>query len=84
MKTFRKIYWLVIVIMIVFQLQIVNAQYAEDALRYSQLGLGISARQLGMGQRIYAALWTHPRGFRHAEEDSQRLRQMVRPRGGGE
>jgi long-subunit fatty acid transport protein len=69
MKTFRKIYWLVIVIMIVFQLQIVNAQYAEDALRYSQLGLGISARQLGMGNATvggvndYSALFWNPAGL---------------------
>ena len=49
MKTFRKTYWLVILIVVGLQIQIVNAQYAEDALRYSQLGLGVSARDLGMG-----------------------------------
>jgi long-subunit fatty acid transport protein len=69
MKTFRKIYWLVIVMMIGLQIQLVNAQYAEDALRYSQLGLGLSARDLGMGNATvggvndYSALFWNPAGL---------------------
>jgi long-chain fatty acid transport protein len=69
MKTFRKKYWLVIVMMIGFQIQLANAQFAEDALRYSQLGLGVSARQLGMGNATvggvndYSALFWNPAGL---------------------
>ena len=69
MKTFRKIYLLVFLIMIGSQTQLVNAQYAEDALRYSQLGLGVSARQLGMGNATvggvndYSALFWNPAGL---------------------
>jgi len=52
MKTFRKIYWLVIVMMIGFQIQTVNAQYAEDALRLSQFGSSVGARIAGMGNTV--------------------------------
>jgi long-subunit fatty acid transport protein len=69
MKTGGKKYWLFILIIMGFQIQIVNAQYAEDALRYSQLGLGVSARQLGMGNATvggvndYSALFWNPAGL---------------------
>ncbi|MCX6120605.1 MAG: outer membrane protein transport protein [Ignavibacteriales bacterium] len=69
MKTFRKTYWLVILMIIGLQIQPVNAQFAEDALRYSQLGLGVSARQLGMGNATvggvddYSALFWNPAGL---------------------
>jgi long-subunit fatty acid transport protein len=69
MKTFRKIYWLVIVIMIVFQLQLVNAQYAEDALRYSQFSSSVGARSEGMGNTVvgvaddFSALFGNPAGL---------------------
>jgi long-subunit fatty acid transport protein len=69
MKKFRKIYGLAILMMIGFQIQSVNAQYAEDALRYSQLGLGVGARELGMGNATvggvndYSALFWNPAGL---------------------
>jgi long-subunit fatty acid transport protein len=69
MKKFRKIYGLAILMMIGFQIQLVNAQYAEDALRYSQLGLGVGARELGMGNATvggvndYSALFWNPAGL---------------------
>jgi len=54
MKMIQKIFILVIVL--VLGLQALQAQYAEDALRYSQLGLGVSARELGMAMRPLEAL----------------------------
>ncbi|HTP80209.1 MAG TPA: outer membrane protein transport protein [Bacteroidota bacterium] len=45
------------------------AQYAEDALRFSQFGLGVSARSLGMGNATigvandFSALFTNPAGL---------------------
>ena len=53
----------------IFSLQGLHAQYAEDALRYSQLGLGVGARQLGMGNATvgrvddYSALFWNPAGL---------------------
>ena len=50
-------------------IQITQAQYAEDALRYSQLGLGVGARELGMGNATvggvndYSALFWNPAGL---------------------
>jgi len=49
-------------------LQALQAQYAEDALRYSQLGLGVSARELGWVTRPlwcydYSALFWNPAGL---------------------
>ena len=69
MKTLERKYWLVILMMIGLQIQVAKAQYAEDALRYSQLGLGVSARQLGMGDATvggvsdYSALFWNPAGL---------------------
>jgi long-chain fatty acid transport protein len=66
MKTFR-IYWLTIFFLIGFQ--IAKPQFAEDALRYSQLGLGVGARELGMGNATvggvndYSALFWNPAGL---------------------
>jgi long-subunit fatty acid transport protein len=46
-----------------------QAQLAEDALRYSQLGLGVGARELGMGDATvggvndYSALFWNPAGL---------------------
>ena len=56
-------------ILVTVGIQITQAQYAEDALRYSQLGLGVSARQLGMGDATvggvndYSALFWNPAGL---------------------
>ncbi len=67
MKMIQKIFILVIVL--VLGLQALQAQYAEDALRYSQLGLGVSARELGMGNATvggvndYSALFWNPAGL---------------------
>jgi long-subunit fatty acid transport protein len=53
----------------IFVAQTSQAQYAEDALRYSQLGLGVGARQLGMGNATvggvddYSALFWNPAGL---------------------
>ena len=69
MKTFCKIYWLVIVMMIGFQIQTVNAQYAEDVLRLSQFGSSVGARSQGMGNTVvgvaddYSALFGNPAGL---------------------
>jgi hypothetical protein len=69
MKTFRETYWLIVIMVFGFQVQSMNAQLAEDALRYSQLGLGVSARQLGMGNATvggvndYSALFWNPAGL---------------------
>jgi long-subunit fatty acid transport protein len=69
MKTLGRKYWLIILILLGLQIQVVKAQYAEDALRYSQLGLGVSARQLGMGNATvggvndYSALFWNPAGL---------------------
>jgi len=62
-----QICWLVILVTIGFQ--IIQAQLAEDALRYSQLGLGVGARELGMGNATvggvndYSALYWNPAGL---------------------
>ncbi|HEY6951665.1 MAG TPA: hypothetical protein VI758_04615, partial [Bacteroidota bacterium] len=46
-----------------------SAQYAEDALRFSQYGLGVGARSLGMGDAAvgsvndYASLFWNPAGL---------------------
>ncbi len=56
-------------ILITIGLQITQAQFAEDALRYSQLGLGVGARELGMGNATvggvndYSALFWNPAGL---------------------
>jgi long-subunit fatty acid transport protein len=66
MKTVR-IFWLIIAVTI--GLQGAYAQLIEDALRYSQLGLGVGARQLGMGNAAvggvddYSALFWNPAGL---------------------
>jgi hypothetical protein len=66
MKTVR-IFWLIIAVTI--GLQGAYAQLIEDALRYSQLGLGVGARQLGMGNATvggvddYSALFWNPAGL---------------------
>ena len=68
MKTFQK-YWLVVLMLIGFQIRFVDAQNTEDAIRYSQLGLGVSAQQLGMGNAAvggvndYSALFWNPAGL---------------------
>ena len=67
MKMIQKIF--VLVIVLILGLQTIQAQYAEDALRYSQLGLGVSARELGMGNATvggvndYSALFWNPAGL---------------------
>jgi len=67
MKMIQKIF--VLVIVLILGLQTLQAQYAEDALRYSQLGLGVSARELGMGNATvggvndYSALFWNPAGL---------------------
>ena len=69
MKTFRKIYWLVIMLMIGPQIQLMNAQYAEDVLRFSQFGSSVGARSEGMGNTVvgvaddYSALFGNPAGL---------------------
>jgi long-subunit fatty acid transport protein len=69
MKTFRKIYWLVIVMVIGFQIQVVKAQFAEDVLRLSQFGSSVGARSQGMGNTVvgvaddYSALFGNPAGL---------------------
>jgi long-subunit fatty acid transport protein len=66
MKTFR-IYLLAIFLFM--GLQVAKPQFAEDALRYSQLGLGVGARELGMGNATvggvndYSALFWNPAGL---------------------
>jgi long-subunit fatty acid transport protein len=66
MKTFRK-YWLVI--LLVIGLQIVQAQYAGDALRFSQFGSTVGARSQAMGNTNvgiaddYSALFGNPAGL---------------------
>jgi long-subunit fatty acid transport protein len=66
MKTSR-IYWLVILSII--GLQAVQAQYAEDALRFSQFGSAVGARSQAMGNTIvgiaddYSALFGNPAGL---------------------
>ncbi|MGD1044343.1 MAG: hypothetical protein ABR936_03320 [Bacteroidota bacterium] len=66
MKMIQKIF--VLVIVLVLGLQALQAQ-SEDALRYSQLGLGVSARELGMGNATvggvndYSALFWNPAGL---------------------
>ncbi len=56
-------------ILVTMGLQLAQAQYAEDALRYSQLGLGVGARELGMGNATvggvndYTALFWNPAGL---------------------
>jgi long-subunit fatty acid transport protein len=67
MKMIQKIF--VLIVVSVLGLQTLQAQYAEDALRYSQLGLGVSARELGMGNATvggvndYSALFWNPAGL---------------------
>jgi len=66
MKTSR-IYWFIILSII--GLQAVQAQYAEDALRFSQFGSSVGARSQGMGNTIvgiaddYSALFGNPAGL---------------------
>jgi hypothetical protein len=66
MKTSRK-YWLVILLII--GLQAVQAQYAEDALRFSQFGSTVGARSQAMGNTNvgiaddYSALFSNPAGL---------------------
>jgi long-subunit fatty acid transport protein len=56
-------------ILVMMGIQITQAQLAEDALRYSQLGLGVGARELGMGNATvggvndYSALYWNPAGL---------------------
>ncbi len=56
-------------ILVIMGLQITQSQLAEDALRYSQLGLGVGARELGMGNATvggvndYSALYWNPAGL---------------------
>lgn len=58
-----------LVILVTMVIQLTQAQYAEDALRYSQLGLGVGARELGMGNATvggvndYTALFWNPAGL---------------------
>ncbi len=67
MKMIQKIF--VLVVVLTLGLQALQAQYAEDALRYSQLGLGVGARELGMGNATvggvndYSALFWNPAGL---------------------
>jgi len=69
MKTFRKKYWLFIIIMIGLQIQRVNAQFAEDVLRFSQFGSSVGARSEGMGNTVvgvaddFSALFGNPAGL---------------------
>jgi len=69
MKTFRKTYWLFILMMIGFQIQFVNAQYAEDVLRFSQFGSSVGSRSQGMGNTVvgvaddFSALFGNPAGL---------------------
>ena len=55
--------------MIGSQAQIMNAQYAEDALRYSQFGSSVGARSQGMGNTVvgvaddFSALFGNPAGL---------------------
>ena len=69
MKTLHKTYWLVILMMIGFQIQLVNAQYAEDVLRFSQFGSSVGARSQGMGNTVvgvaddFSALFGNPAGL---------------------
>jgi len=69
MKTFRKIDWLVILIMVGFQIQVMNAQYATDVLRFSQFGSSVGARSQGMGNTVvgvaddFSALFGNPAGL---------------------
>ena len=66
MKTFRK-YWLVI--LLVIGLQVVQAQFAEDALRFSQFSSAVGARSQAMGNTNvgiaddYSALFGNPAGL---------------------
>ena len=56
-------------ILVAIGLQVVQAQFLEDALRYSQLGLGVGAREIGMGNATvggvnnYSALFWNPAGL---------------------
>jgi long-subunit fatty acid transport protein len=69
MKTIRKTYWLVFLMMMGFQIQLVNAQYAEDVLRFSQFGSSVGARSQGMGNTVvgiaddFSALFGNPAGL---------------------
>jgi long-subunit fatty acid transport protein len=69
MNILKSKYCIVVLLIMVLFSQLARAQYAEDALRYSQLGLGISARQLGMGNAAvggvndYSALYWNPAGL---------------------
>jgi long-subunit fatty acid transport protein len=66
MKTLR-IYWLVI--LLVIGLQVVQAQFAEDALRFSQFSSTVGARSQAMGNTNvgiaddYSALFGNPAGL---------------------
>lgn len=68
MKTYKK-YWLVALIVIGIQTQLGYAQYAEDALRFSQFGSSIGARSQGMGNTVvgiaddFTALFGNPAGL---------------------
>jgi hypothetical protein len=66
MKTFRAVAALCIGILAT---QTASAQFAEDALRFSQYGLGVGARYLGMGNATvgqvsdYSSLFWNPAGL---------------------
>ena len=60
---------MIVLMMMVFQVQLVNAQYAEDVLRFSQFGSSVGARSQGMGNTVvgvaddYSALFGNPAGL---------------------
>jgi hypothetical protein len=66
MKTFRAVAAICIGILAT---QTASAQFAEDALRFSQYGLGVGARYLGMGNATvgqvsdYSSLFWNPAGL---------------------
>src|SRR5574337_1930304 len=66
MKTFRLVSILVSSLLIA---QCASAQYAEDVLRFSQFGLGVGTRTLGMGNAAvgtvndYTSLFWNPAGL---------------------
>jgi long-subunit fatty acid transport protein len=61
--------WIRVAAGVVFGVSIAAAQFAEDALRFSQLGLGVGARTLGLGATSvgvvddYSALFLNPAGL---------------------
>ncbi|HWP82160.1 MAG TPA: hypothetical protein VNN76_05860 [Bacteroidota bacterium] len=56
-------------VLTLLQVSFLSAQFAEDALRFSQLGLGVGARTLGLGGTSvgvvddYSALFLNPAGL---------------------